>query len=504
MKKTKADFILLIAFVVFTLLVRLGTLMPIDTGVDVRDYWESAQALANGSKYPELTHRTVRFSVILPIAASLKIFGDTPNSYYILPVLNSVIQTLLFYAIGCSVRGPLTGFISAIFITIFPYMIRNGSQLLPESFSLTYITIAFFLFISYLKNPAYSYRKLSIIGLIIFISYEAKITNVFFLPGFALSLFLAKRSIRQALFVCIVPFFLLIVETLIYRYVSSYPFGQLQVIAANHLSNNAALKELDLFDLFSRYASPNLQLYWQIPFLLFAISSVWYLTKMKDALILQSLIIPGIFFFLGITFAVKSINPIIPAEPFINRYFTVVLSVVIPVVVSAFIDVSCHFSISKYFHIDLSVGKYITALTLFLVFGGLISSFAPLPSTLRRYLPSPFDWDKHPLALNENYYRIVNEGWNNGMPLISKIEQKNRTAGLNALQASITFFLKRENYIDGVRPKPRIVEIHNSSFAWVSSKSVLDLKPDSFIVLSSRNPLVIEQVTLREIAYARD
>src|SRR5512145_2682850 len=79
---------ILIALLIFALLFRLLTLMPIHSGVDERDYWTAAKALVQGTDYPALTHRTVRIAVILPVALFQLILGTGPNVYYVTPILN--------------------------------------------------------------------------------------------------------------------------------------------------------------------------------------------------------------------------------------------------------------------------------------------------------------------------------------------------------------------------------------------------------------------------------
>ena len=134
-KERDSERIIVLALLVLTLWVRLSTQMMIHTGVDERDYWYAAKALSQGFAYPDLTHRTVRWAIILPVAALQKIFGVHPNVYYIAPILNALAQTVLLYALGKRLRGRFVGILSAIFLIFFPYQIRAASQVRPEIFS---------------------------------------------------------------------------------------------------------------------------------------------------------------------------------------------------------------------------------------------------------------------------------------------------------------------------------------------------------------------------------
>lgn len=192
----------IVSLLVLTLWFRVSTQMITHTGVDERDYWTSAKALSQGYEYPELSHRTVRWAVILPVALIQLLFGVHPNVYYIAPVLNALAQTFLVYIIGRRLKNRMTGIIAAFFMIFFPYQIRAASQVRPEIFSMTYILLAVFFFIKYLADGNRGRRplvSLCLSSLMIFVSYEAKITNLFFLPGFfaAILLFGKKNGIRH-------------------------------------------------------------------------------------------------------------------------------------------------------------------------------------------------------------------------------------------------------------------------------------------------------------------
>lgn len=451
------------ALAIFTLIIRLGTLMTIDTGVDERDYWYSGTALIRGLEYPELTHRTVRFSVVLPLAAAQAVFGSGPNTYYVVPVLNSMLQAILFFMIGFRLRDRFAGFLASLGIIFFPYMIRMGSQVLPEGFSITYIATAAITLIGYFKKGTNPYRRLAIAGFWIFIAYEAKITNLFFLPGMALAV-LASGGLFQALVFGSVPFGLFLAESLIYRIFSAYPWGQLQVIAAHHLAGNASLKELRFLDLFSRYASPNLQLYWQLPFLLFVFVSLWYLLRRKDRLIVNSTIMPAISFFFFITFAVTGFSPVVPTEPFINRYFSAVLVYVLPVLAVAISDILSYARPPTWNLVNAAHSKYFVSLALSAALLFVTSTFLPDTPAIRMYVPSPIRPMEHPLAKNRAYATVVRTSWDNDIPIVVSADNTKSSGGSNAIQTCVTYFLDYGRYGQTSRPKVRIEEFSGSRF----------------------------------------
>ena len=278
----RADAKIALALAIFALFFRLATLMMIHTGVDERDYWFSAKAIALGLPYPELSHRTVRFAVILPVAGAQLVLGESPNVYYVLPVLNSMLQAALAYLIGSKARGRLAGLFASLGLILFPYMIRSASQVRPEVFSLTYVLAALWCFLAYLDDG--KRRRLGLAGsaLFFFAAYESKITNLFFLPGLLAVMLARKKPFRDIALFGGILLGLFLVETGLYAAFTEYRFGQLQVIERNHLEGNSALVAMGFLDLFKRYAEPYLQAYWQATFLLFAAAAVYYAAKKSE------------------------------------------------------------------------------------------------------------------------------------------------------------------------------------------------------------------------------
>src|SRR5208337_3719819 len=200
------------------------------------DYWFSAKAIAHGLPYPDINHRTTRFTVILPVAGAQLLLGSHPDVYYVLPVLNSMIQAALAFVIGLRLRGRLTAFLAALAITLFPYMIRAGSQVRPEIFSITYVFMALLIFIEYLERTEKEAAPLIWTAMWIFIAYEAKITNLFFVPGLLAAVLVYKKKPAHAILFCAVLLGLFLAETGAYAILTSYKLGELEIILKNHVS----------------------------------------------------------------------------------------------------------------------------------------------------------------------------------------------------------------------------------------------------------------------------
>lgn len=459
----RGDLIILIALLFFTLFFRLATLMMMNTGVDERDYWFSAKAIASGLPYPEITHRTTRFAIILPVALAQVFLGSHPDVYYVLPVLNALVQTALAFAIGRKLRGRLTGFLAAIALTLFPYMIRAGSQVRPEVFSITYVLLSIYFFLEYLQRDTRELPPLLWTAACLFVAYEAKITNLYFAPGILLAIILYKKKPAHAFLLGGILLILLLAETGVYAAFTKYKFGELEIIAKNHFHSDSLVVP-GLLDLFQRYVRPNLQLYWQVPFMLFAIGAVWYLVKGRDKRV-SSLVLISLSFFLFLTFEVKSLHPVTPAESFINRYFSAVLPSVLLVLAYAAEGIATvlfrgHMKTKA----DGSAAAYGGTLAFFVLAVLGVFSFPRLPAGIRAYANSPLHLLQHPLILNESYRQEVNRSYRGGIPIIA-VEDN---GGDNAIQTCESFFIDLSQYKNGRPPQHTSMSLADTTYLVLS------------------------------------
>lgn len=482
---------MLIALLAFTLFFRLATLMMIHTGEDERDYWNSARALARGLPYPEISHRTTRFAIILPVALSQLAFGIHPNAYYAMPLLNCLAQVALAFLIGLRLRGRIAGFVAGLCLALFPYMIRAGSQIRPEVFSITYILLASLAFIEYLGRDDRSLPFLLWTTAFLFAAYEAKITNLFFVPGMLLAILLYKKKPSHALVLGGGLLLLFLAETGAYALFTRYKYGELEIILQNHFHPDSLVVP-HLSSLLERYSSEHLQAYWRIPFALFAIASIVFLSKGRDPRI-RGLILASLSFFFFLTIEVKSLHPIMPAESFINRYFSAVLGPAFLV-----LGCACEGIIVRLFP---QAGKLLEersgrlAATL-LSSGALIVlvlfSLPGLPPSIRPYANSPLRLREHPLALNEGYRRQVNGAFNEGTPIVAS----KGLGGFNALSTCSYFYLDLSNYRDGRPPE--------FSAAGYGSKELLVLSKDGAGLSSASSCLVALRTPFRVIPMKAD
>jgi Dolichyl-phosphate-mannose-protein mannosyltransferase len=479
---------ILVGLVLFALFFRLGTLMMIHTGVDERDYWFSAKAIAHGLPYPDINHRTTRFTVILPVAGAQLLLGSHPDVYYVLPVLNSMIQAALAFVIGLRLRGRLTAFLAALAITLFPYLIRAGSQVRPEIFSITYVFMAVLLFMEYLERTERETAPLIWTAVWIFIAYEAKITNLFFVPGLLAAVLVYKKKPMHAILFCGVLLALFLAETGAYAIFTSYKLGELEIIFRKHVHDGEPFHVARFVDLFQRYSLSHLQVYWQIPFVLFAAAAVFYLVRGTDRRI-SALTMAAISFFLGITFEVAGLHPIIPAEGFINRYFSAVLAPVFLVLAYAGEGI-----VAKLRGHGTDPGPsvsprgYLGVLGLLVVLFLCFFSLPGLPAGVQDYVNSPLHPLRHPLVVNERYRLEINRAYTAGMPIVAV----DGLGGDNAIRTCLNYYIDLSNYANGRLPAIAAIQKDGKGFLVVSRPGSSESGPT--VLAALRMPFRIAEI----------
>ncbi len=488
---------MIIASLLFlTLWIRISTQMIIHTGVDERDYWYAAKALSQGLPYPRLTHRTVRWAIILPVAALQKLFGIHPNVYYVAPLLNALVQTFLLYRLGKSLGGRFAGVLSALMLIVFPYQIRAASQVRPEIFSITYMLLCACLLVPALNRDGRGRVRLIVASsLAMFLAYETKITNLFFLPGvfIALLLYGGKTRIRDCFTFGLPLLALFVAETAVYAAFTEFSFGQLSVITANHLSSDYADPLSSYWQVFLRYTPEYLQLYWQLPIAAFAAAGAYYLTRKKNHE-LKTLVIMGFSFIFCITFAVSHTDPIMVAEDFINRYFCALLPFAFIVIARVLRDAAAKLAPKA-----LDRANSASALPYALSAGALslavsvLFSLPIVPDSAKEFAHSPLRPETHPFATTAGYYRELNNAWNAGVPVLSA----EGNGGEDAAQTVCKYFLDLDAYNDGGAPEPaRATE--NGTEVYIVSKDG-GVQGETFIQ-AVRFPFRISTVPLSRIS----
>ena len=460
----KEDLLLLAVLLGFTFFFRLYMLQMINVGPDEIDYWFSAKQLSTGGTYPEIMHRTIRWSIILPAAFFQLILGIHPLVYYVTPVLNSLVQTVLLYNFGKKLFGRGVAFYSVLILAAWPYMWRTGSQIRPAIFSLTYVLVAIYALFLFLQTDLRRYFSLSVIFL--FLAYQSKITNLYFVPGILIVLWIQNRRMAESLRYGASLFGLYLIEHMAYWVFTGDKMGRLGIIAGNHLASGYAEKlPKSLWGLSQRY-TVFLDFPWHVLLLAFVAATLFLLVKKRRWVLELTVLHVSFFFFL--TFMVKSIDPVVPVEAFLDRYFIVNLPTMSLIIVYALFELLPLPGVVTLSRKGILVG---TASAVVIV--SLTVTALPLPDGVEKFYTPFSKLELHPIPRFFEFERMMDLALQENLPIISVDSEKpldtaNRVFYDNphrgrSVRSVETLKIDGHNvyYLDGVGGAPQSLDLSN-------------------------------------------
>ncbi len=307
---------------VFALLYRLITMPLLDDGGDQKYYMDAVRNLFENDDPYKLNHWSARMAIVIPVGLSWILTCGTAAGAYLVPVLFSVLAAVLIVRAGDLLNSRTAGFTAAVLFTVYPAMIRGGTQILPGIFSTVYLTASFCFLMSFVRGGGMFRMVLS--ALFMFFAYETHIINLFFAPGMLMILLFSRKYreyekgiIFKALIVfCGVLFGCYVFETVMYIVFTDQPMGRLGVITASHLTNNRTLMVIKPWEMLWRFAKPGP--YFFILFLISVILAVKCFRSGKRDRLYSFL--PAMTYFIVLLCALKSFDPLIPAISLVVRY----------------------------------------------------------------------------------------------------------------------------------------------------------------------------------------
>lgn len=327
---------ILICLLLFSLAIRLATLEFINPS-DNAYYWYSAKILFYGQDYIKwmgtfsLSHQTTRFGLIIPVFLLQKVFGTSLYVIYILPVIVSVVSTGIIFRIGVIIKNVTVGFIAGILFTIFPPMIRNGSQLFPDILCSLYILLAFLMLLYYYESERKKIMYLIISAVLSFLAYLAKEPAIFLVFGVYGALYILGKN-KKDLAVFAIVFSLLFFFESVFYYINFGDFmGRFHIVKSHHLHQSDFPVLNHFYELFYRYIQ--IPVYWKAVLYSYFIFLLYlFLIDKKANVIFKAFAFIGFMFFFCTTFALKSFKPLIVAQHFQSRYLDAGIAFVMPVV----------------------------------------------------------------------------------------------------------------------------------------------------------------------------
>jgi hypothetical protein len=416
---TETMMLLLLFF--FILFYKFITLRMFDIGGDAINYWFAAKHLLYNIPYGELDHQTARFGFIIPIWISQLIFGTHPAVSLILPNLFLILHIFLIYTIGTHVHSRMVGFISALLFMFCPEIIRFGSQVLTESLGAPLVTASFYFLLKYHDNADNKKKEmlyLSFSAFCLFWAYCAHETNIFFMPCFIMVMLLFKKNIKHICMYSAILFCLFLCETAIFYYYTGDIMARYHAITGHHFTLEKFVP-ISFWGLFERYTKTHL--WWRIPFYIYLI--ILYPVWKKGNTLIKAIIMPGAIFFLLMLFAVKSINPLIPALAYKESHLISALPFMI-FVIAIFIVQAYTFVIKRYAKQKNIQNEPVTGLQFYVQFVSIfcvviliITASGKLPAKIAPYYNNPLNISDHKFIRFFTYNTLFNNAYNNGLPI---------------------------------------------------------------------------------------
>ena len=311
------------AVALLAVVVRLRTLQLPSAGGDAFEYVLAAKHLAYGVSAEHWTwgHHNARFGIVLPAAFAYWISGDHIWAYYFVPLTSAMGVVLATYAVGHRLHGPALALLAATTMALFPPMQRFGSQIGPEAPGALCLLTATYAMLRTADEDDARRRLAWLLALsgACFAAYMIWVPTVFAFPGLWLGLWICggrRRDVATVAASCAALFWL---EWTAYFLFTEETYGRIGIIASGHLDHRN-LKEVDgASSLLKRFKG--LEPAWYYVLVPGLVSWGGAVVQYKPCRRLVAATTAGITFLVGVVFAVKSLDPLVPVLPFRARYF---------------------------------------------------------------------------------------------------------------------------------------------------------------------------------------
>ena len=327
-KERETSILLWYALLIFAAIV-LRTLFtaPVEQGGDALQKWELVGRLLDGETISIFleNHHTARWAINLPTLAFASGLGFNWTSYYIAPMF--FFLALLLLAAFFLKRNGFGIFTYTIFIVILfadPMYMRATSQLVTFVFVAPFVMAHAIFLQNSIKNP--SKMQYFLAALFMFLAYGAKETALFYVPASCAYVIWAigwRRGLRTLLWIGAFGVAFVVIETTVISILAGevVPTGRLALLDEHFDRMDAQFNDpkLPVF----LYGWRNLPLYTAVLFGLAALCGSYLIYLSIRAGRPDPLLIP-VFFFVSFalvqTFAIKSIDPLVPALPGKPKY----------------------------------------------------------------------------------------------------------------------------------------------------------------------------------------
>lgn len=397
----------------FTLLYRLLTLpFPVANGDAARKWmwarvvragWSPAEALWEG-----WDHHAARLAINVPTLLAQSLFGDHPVVYYVTPLAANLLAVACLFFIGLRAGGLGVATWSCV---VWAWVVPPSwvAQLMPSAFTPAYVLATLLCLIRVVEAEGSRARWgwLLAAGATMMLAELTKVTNLFFVPGLMLGLWLATRRLSLALGFAAVVVALMLGEWAAYRASSlDFPWGRVSVVLQEHLEGAAVdrLKKIDGFwGLITRQqrafseTRPGFYLWAMIAV------GVYCLARIRRVPLGIQLLVPATLSYLFFhVFAVHSLDPLKAVQRPLVRY----LAELLPLAILALIWFP-----SRWLRYQAPEGRRDRPVLVHGVAFAVVLGYAYMA-----YFPG---WKQHPIARLVVYEEMVQDAYARGIPIVS-------------------------------------------------------------------------------------
>ena len=220
----------------------------IENGGDAYTKWAIIRCYTEFGLLPTIdefrSHHMLRWAINIPVFLIQKIFGTAPNVYYFWPFAISTLGAVFCFFIGRYQYSRRWGLLfGAAFIISRPFLLRQGCQYLPMGAATVYFLGSILWLQLWIDSKKIRYIYLG--GIFLFFSYGAKITALYYLPGYVIiiALFSKNRhnqfSMTPLLTLIVLLGVLLFLEAMVTQALTQVPGGRIAALLSDgsHISH---------------------------------------------------------------------------------------------------------------------------------------------------------------------------------------------------------------------------------------------------------------------------
>ena len=167
-------------------------------GSDDNSYYIGAYEIHEGTYQPTSNYWKTRYGMLLPIAASYKVFGTNEYAAALWPMLSALGAVIVCYFLGKSVLDEKTGLLAALLLAVYPLDIHYSGLILPDvplSFLMAASALAF---IHASRSDKHAPIFYLISGLLLAFAYSCRSMAILLVPFLGVYVAFFERKLKRS------------------------------------------------------------------------------------------------------------------------------------------------------------------------------------------------------------------------------------------------------------------------------------------------------------------